>query len=132
MANASNFLETQVLNHFFRGGEIQSPPNLYLALYISDPTEADIGTEIQGGSYERQIVTFTAPQQVNGSGQIENDTQITFPTATADWGTISHWGIRDEETNGNLLTYGAVPIPKIITQDDEAKFNIGSIVVSMD
>jgi hypothetical protein len=129
---ASNFLETQALNHFFRNGQVASVPILYLALYISDPTDADIGTEVAGGGYVRQIISFSAPAQVEGAGQIANDNQIVFPTATANWSTISHWGVRDASTGGNLLTYAPVPTPKLIEQGDEAKFNAGAITISLD
>jgi len=128
---ASDYLEAAALNHFFRGGNIPSP-TLTLHLYISDPTDADIGTEIADGGYAPQIITFSAPTQVEGKGQIANDTQITFPTATANWGTISHWGVRDAPTGGNLLTYSPVPTPKLIESGDEAKFNVAAITVSLD
>ena len=130
-AAASNYLEEQILNHFFRGENVPSPTT-WLALYISDPTEADIGAEIQGGAYERMEVTFAEPQQIEGKGTIGNDIAVYFPTATENWGIISHWGIRDAQTGGNLLTYGAVPTPKLIERGDEAKFNAGAITVSMD
>ena len=132
IANASNFLEHQTLNHFFRGQNAPTVSTPFLALYISDPTEADIGTEIAGGGYVRQPISFTEPEQINGRGQIENDKLIEFPTATSNWGTVSHWGIRDAETGGNLLTYAPVPTPKLIESGDEAKFNAGAITISMD
>ena len=130
--NASNHLEHAILNHFFRSESQPAPPTLYLALYISDPTDNDIGTEIAGGAYARQVITFSAPQQVSGWGQIANNTQITFPTATANWGTISHWGVRDAATGGNLLCHAPVPTPKLIESGDEAKFNANSITISVD
>ena len=128
---ASNWLEEQVLNHFFRGADIPSPTT-FLALYISDPTENDIGTEIQGGAYNRMRINFGEPQQIDGKGTISNSEAVYFSTATENWGVISHWGIRDAQTGGNLLTYGAVPTPKLIERGDEAKFNVGAITVSMD
>ena len=130
--NASNHLEHQILNHFFRNTPAAAPAQLFLALYISDPTDADIGTEIQGGAYARQIITFGEPSQVDGAGQIANNTQINFPTASSNWGTVSHWGIRTAATGGNLLVHSPVPTPKIIENGDEARFNIGAITISID
>jgi len=130
--NASTHLEHAILNHFFRNEPVTMPPALFLALYISDPTDDDIGTEIAGGAYARQPITFSAPQQINGRGQIANDTQILFPTATDNWGTVSHWGVRDAATGGNLLTYAPVPTPKLIESGDEAKFNADAITISVD
>jgi len=129
---ASTHLEHALLNHFFRGQTVASPQNLFLALYISDPTDDDIGTEIAGGGYARQPITFGLPEQIGGRGQITNNAQITFPNATANWGTISHWGVRDAATGGNLLTYAPVPTPKLIESGDEAKFNVSAITVAVD
>lgn len=130
--NASNYLEEAVLNHFFRNGNVTSPPQLYLALYISDPTDGDTGTEIAGGGYQRQLITFSAPAQTSGKGTIQNDTEIRFPVATANWGTISHFGVRDALTGGNLLAHAPVPVPKLIESGDEAKFNVNTLTISMD
>ncbi len=130
--SASNFLEDAVLNHFFRNGSIQSPPQLYLALYISDPTDDDLGTEIAGGGYQRQMVSFSSPIQINGKATISNNIEIRYPVATANWGTITHFGIRTALEGGNLLAYAPVPVPKLIESGDEAKFNVSTLTVSMD
>ncbi len=130
--NASNYLEEAVLNHFFRNGNIPSPSQLYLALYISDPTDSDTGTEIQGGGYQRMPIGFTAPKQTGGKGTIQNNAEIRFPIASANWGTISHFGIRTALTGGELLAYAPVPVPKLIESGDEAKFNVNALTISMD
>jgi hypothetical protein len=80
----------------------------------------------------RQAITFSAPAQVNGRGQIQNSAQIIFPTATQNWGTISHWGVRNAATGGNLLAHAPVPTQKPIESGDEARFNIGAITISVD
>ena len=129
---ASTYLEHAALNHFFRGEAQPAPSTLYLALYISDPTDDDIGTEITGGGYERVPVTFSEPVQVGGRGQITNNIRVDYPTATENWATVSHWGVRDAKTGGNLLTYSPVPTPKLIEQGDEAKFNAGALTIALD
>ena len=129
--NASRHLERQLLNHFFRGQNIPSP-SLYAALYISDPTDDDTGTEIQGGGYVRQPVSFSAPAVSGGKTQITNSITVEFPIATADWGTVSHWGIRTALTGGDLLVHAAVAVPKLIEQEDQLKFNIGTMTIDAD
>ena len=129
---ASNFLEFQILNRFFRNINTPAITTHFLHLYISDPTDDDVGTEVTGGAYAPQIITLSAPVQVDGAAQISNTAQIVFPTATANWGIISHWGIRDAAAGGNLLCYAPVPTPKLIEAGDEARFNIGAITISMD
>ena len=63
MSKASNFLEDAVLNYFFRGESVTRNTNVYVALYMTDPTDSDSGTEVNGGAYARQLVSFGAPTQ---------------------------------------------------------------------
>ena len=130
--SASNYLEESVLNHFFRNSSVASPAKVYVALYISDPTDNDTGTEITGNEYQRQEATFSATTQINGKATIQNTSEIRFPTATANWGVVTHFGIRTALIGGNLLAYGAVPVGKLIESGDEAKFNVNTLIVSMD
>jgi len=108
-------------------------------LYISDPTDANIGTEVQGGGYARRQATFTAPEQVDRPSpatgtraQISNSAEIRFPVATANWGNISHFGIMTAATGGNLLAHGAVPTPRQIEAGDEAVFRANTLSVTLD
>jgi hypothetical protein len=77
---------------------------LELALYSTDPTASDIGTEIAGGSYARQSATFGANTVVSGGTQIANTALVTFPQASSDWATASHWGVR--VVGGALIAHG--------------------------
>lgn len=124
----SNYLENALLNHVFRGVAYTSPTAIYVALYTSDPTDADIGTEVSGGGYARQQVTFNAPSD----GVITNTADIVFPEATADWGTITHLGLRDAATAGNLLWYGPVVQSRLILTGDQLVIKAGTISVSLD
>jgi len=129
MSNAGRWLAESLLNHFFRNTPIVSPPQLFLRLFLSSPTSADIGMEVQGGAYAPQRITFTAPEMVAGFIQIRNATEIRFPVATEDWGNISDFAIHTAATGGNMLAFTAVPIPKMIETGDEAKFIAGSIII---
>ena len=42
MSKASNFLEDAVLNYFFRGESVTRNTNVYVALYMTDPTDSDL------------------------------------------------------------------------------------------
>lgn len=83
MAAKSNYLENKVLDDML--------VTAYAALYLSDPTDEDKGQEVKGGAYARTAITFGAAS----NGQKSNSADVTFPTATADWGTVTHMAIKD-------------------------------------
>lgn len=132
MAAASNYLEEAILNYFFRGQSVTQPSQVYLALYINDPTDADTGTEVSGGGYARQLVTFGSPTQSGGKGVIANANKIEFDIATTNWGQVSHWGIRSASTAGQLLCRGAFNRLEEVLEGHRFTVGIGNLTVSMD
>jgi hypothetical protein len=131
-SNISNYLEAAWLNATFRNTAYTSPAIVYLALYTADPTEADTGTEVTGGAYARQAAAFAAPSQVAGKATIQNSADIQFPIATADWGTVTHIGIRDAAANGNLLYYGPIATARAVLTNDRLKFLAGDLKIDLD
>lgn len=127
MAEMSNFLEDALINATLRNTSYTSPTTTYLALYTNDPTDADTGTEITGGSYVRQAITFSSPS----GGATSNSSAIEFPQATADWGTITHVGIRDAVTSGNLLYHSALDTSKTIANGDIFKITSTNLSVTL-
>lgn len=129
MSKFSNYAENIAFNAVFRNVSYTSPVTVYLALFTTDPTDANSGTEVStsGTAYARQAITFGAP--TNGLGA--NSAQILFPTATAPWGTISHVGIYDAATAGNLLFHAPLAVPKSITTDEAFDVNAGNLSVQI-
>ena len=127
MAEMSNYLENALINATLRNTSYTSPSVVYLALYTSDPTDADTGTEVSGGSYARQSITFDAPS----NGVTSNTAAIEFPQATGNWGTVTHVGIRDALTTGNLLYHTPLDASKTIASGDIFKIAIGSLSVTL-
>lgn len=127
MAEISNYLENALINGTLRGTTYTAPTTTYLALYTNDPTDADTGTEITGGSYVRQAITFSSPS----NGATSNSSAIEFPQATADWGTITHVGIRDAVTSGNLLYHSALDTSKAIANGDIFKITSTNLSVTL-
>ena len=127
MAEMSNYLETALINGTLRGTTYTAPTTTYLALYTSDPTDADTGTEVTGGSYVRQSITFSSPS----NGVTSNSSAIEFPQATADWGTIGYVGIRDAVTTGNLLYHTALDASKVINNGDIFKITSTNLTVTL-
>jgi len=127
MAEFSNYLENAVINAVLRNTSYTSPTTVYVGLYTTDPTDADTGTEVSGGSYARTSVTFDAPS----NGVTQNTADLTFPTATASWGTVTHIGLHDASTGGNLLFHTALDTSKAIDSGDIFKITTGNLTVTL-
>lgn len=103
---ATNYLETILLN-VLKGVSATAPVKVYLALYFNSPTETGTsGTEISYSGYARQEMQFSAPAAINGGIGIQNLSDVTFPVTPSALGTITHIGILDSLTGGNMLVYG--------------------------
>jgi len=113
--NLSNWMADTMLNQAFRGVDYTWPDTVYLALYTTDPTKADTGTEVSGNGYARQEIPFSAPELDAGQRTIMNDEEIQFPVATGgNWGAITHVGIRTAATGGQLMMSGPLQSPRTI------------------
>ena len=115
----------EILNNEFRSGPV------YLALYTSNPTANDTGTEVSGGGYARQPITFSAPALEGGKQTIKNDAKVEFPVAEGDWGTITHVGIRDAAAGGNLIAFAALASPRTIQTGDRFVIDLNNGVVKL-
>ncbi len=128
MAEMSNYLENALINATLRNTSYTSPTTTFVALYTTDPTDADTGTECSGGSYARQAVTFGAPS----NGVTTNSASVTFPTASGNWGTITHIGIRDAVTSGNLLYHTPLDTAKTVNTSDVFTISSGNLSVTLE
>ena len=129
MAEFSNYLENALIDAVLRNTTYTSPATVYVSLYTSDPTDADSGTEVStsGTGYARTAVTFGAPS----NGVSTNSADVTFPTATASWGTVTHIGIHDASTSGNLLFHTPLDTSKTIDSGDIFKITSGNLSVTL-
>lgn len=127
----SDYARNKLIDYWFRAAAMPTKPtHVYVALYTATPSAAGGGTEVTGGSYAR---TDLAPSDTNWlatqggtsgnssgtTGQTKNAVVVTFPVPTADWGTITHYGLFDALA-GNLLFYGAFTTPKTVANGDQA------------
>ena len=112
----SNHLENKVIDHFLGTSSTSSPSNVYLALFTSNPTDAGSGTEltINSNGYTRNAITFNAAS----NGSATNSSEETFTASGGNWGTITHFGIFDQASSGNLLYHGALADDKLIENGD--------------
>lgn len=103
---ATNYYEKLILDAL-RGTTAQAPQTLYMALYLNNPGETGTGgVEVSYSGYARQPVTFSAPAPMNGGIGLQNVADITFPKSGVSLGAVSHVGVLDSQTGGNMLLYG--------------------------
>jgi hypothetical protein len=127
MAEMSNYLENALINATLRNTSYTSPATVYIGLYTSDPTDANTGTEVSGGSYTRTAVTMGAPS----NGVSTNTAAVEFPQASGSWGTVGWIGILDATSAGNLLYHTALDTSKTISSGDIFKIAIGGLSVTL-
>jgi hypothetical protein len=127
MSELSNHLENALINATLRNTSYTSPATVYAALFTTDPTDAGTGTEVSGGSYARTSITFGSPS----NGVTTNSADVTFPTCTAAWGTVTHMGIYDASTSGNLLYHTPLDASKTVDSGDIFKISSGNLSVTL-
>jgi hypothetical protein len=127
MSEMSNYLENALVNVTLRATAYTAPATVYVSLWTSNPGDDASGTEVSGGSYARTAVTFGAPS----NGVTLNSADVTFPTATASWGTVGWIGINDALTTGNLLYHSPLDTSKTIDSGDIFKISTGNLSVTL-
>ena len=123
----TNFLETEVLDHVFGGNAYTAPVTLYTGLYTASPSDTGGGTELSGDGYARQATAFT----VTGNTASNTDAEE-WATATGSWGTITHVGVFDASTGGNLMAYGTLTASKTIATGDVFRIPAGDLDITLD
>lgn len=127
---ASNYVKQRSLNAWVRGQQMTSPSAVYVALYLTNPTASNSGTELSGNGYARTAATFGSPAISGDQAICSNSSVVQFQEATGNWGTPLYFGILDSFTGGNLLFYAPLPTSFAITTGMAPKFNIGELRVT--
>ena len=133
MSAKSDYLEEKILNYVLRNTSDWAPTAVYLSLHTANPGETD-GSEISGNGYSRVQIEFDAATSA-GSGasdgfSCDNTNDEEFTASGGSFGTITHFGIHDQSSGGNLLYYGALTASKAIADGDKLLFAAGSVVIT--
>lgn len=120
----SNYLKSKIVKHIKGEASYTMPSTLYLALYTQDPTAADGGLEVTGGSYSRKPISFGA----ESGGSAQSNAAINFTSMPTT--NVSHWGIRDAASGGNLLYFGNFDIVQAITSGQTFTIDSGNVVIT--
>ena len=126
----SDYAENKILDHFLGNTAFTQPTSLTVGLFTSDAgletNTSGSFTEVSGGSYTRATVTFGAA----ASGSVSNNSNVIFPSATADWGTVTHIAVFFENTD-NVLFWGAIYSGKTINNGDEFVILDGQLTIAL-
>jgi hypothetical protein len=129
--NMTTFLADKLINHTLRNTAYTAPVTVYVSLHTSNPGKGGShANEVTGGSYARIAVTFGAPS-TSGNYEETVNSLVTFPTATADWGTITHIGIEDANAAGNMLFYGPLTNSKVVQNGDTFSIPAADLVIDL-
>lgn len=130
---ASDYLEGKILDDIFGIAAFSVPATVYIALFTAAPNDAGGGTECSGNAYARVAVTNTAASWSRVGNQVTNDNAITFPSPTgAAWGTVTHWGMFDAASAGNLLMWGALTTSRATAAGTAPNFPAGDLQTNLD
>jgi hypothetical protein len=125
MAALSDFAEKLVLDWLMTTGSATRPTSWHVALYTAAPSDSGGGTEVSGSGYSRKTVTFAAA--TSPAGTTSNTGAVSFTATGGSWGTITHIGIFDAATGGNLLWHGGLTASKTVGDGDTIEFAISAI-----
>jgi hypothetical protein len=125
MAALSDYSEKLILDYLMTSGSATRPTAWYVALYTSAPSDAGGGTELSGNGYARETVAFAAA--TSGAGTTSNSGAVVFTADGGDWGSVTHMGIHDASSSGNLLWHGALAAAKTVLDGDSLEFAVGNI-----
>ncbi len=130
MSAMSDHLENKILDHITGTTAYSAPSAVYLGLSTGDFTDTGSGSsELSGSGYARVAVAFDA----SAIGATQNTSSIDFPAATGNWGSgspVSHWGIWDAATSGNMLIHGSFSASKTIETNDVLRIAAGDLDLS--
>lgn len=126
MSAMSDYLENEILDHILGTGAYTMPTTVYVGLSTGSFNDDNSGTELTGNGYARVSISFGAA----ASGTASNDAAVEFSAATGSWGTVSHFGLFDASSSGNLLIHGALTASKVIESGDILKIAIGDMDIT--
>ena len=126
MSAMSDYLENEILDHILGTGAYTMPTTVYVGLSTGSFGDDNSGTELTGNGYARKSISFGAAS----SGAASNDAAVEFAAATGSWGTVSHFGLFDAASSGNLLIHGALTASKVIATGDILKIAIGDMDIT--
>lgn len=115
----TNYLGGEVIDAFLR-----DQPT-WLALFTADPSvTGSMVAEVVGGDYERLPCVWTPPgSKTTALGELRF---LNMPVCT-----VTHLGVCDAPTGGNMLIVKALPAPIVVADSAEFRIPADAIVVTL-
>ena len=139
----TDFAENRIIDALFRGQALGAPATWWVALYTSACSDSAAGTEVTGGSYARaslgaSLANWAGTQSAGSTtassgtgGQTSNNTVINFATPTANWGVVTHIGLVDASTAGNVWVCVALGASRTIESGNTVSISAGALTVTL-
>jgi hypothetical protein len=154
MPALSDYLESGLLHHIFRGASFAKPSEIAIALTTGVPLDSHTGATLpevpltingSGTGYARISLgnpsvsgntfwTYDVNDHNVGSGMIKNATSLLFNTALCDWGGISGVAVvtTSVHNSGNVLMHSTLNNPRFVYLGDALKFDINNLQLKLD
>lgn len=110
-----------LLDHMFKGSVYSQPAAIWMSLHTAAP--GDYGTsEVAGGSYARKDVTTS--YGAAAAKQKANTSAIAWAGMPAV--TVTHVGVWDASTAGNLLLWGKLSVAQAVGAGETLTLSVGA------
>lgn len=127
MSALSDHLETLLLTWHLTAGAATRPTAWYFAVGTGSSDASGLTGEPSGNGYSRAAITFG----VTGDTASNTNAMTLGPCTTANWGSMSHFGIFDASSGGNCLWHGSLNAAKTIEVGDSLTVAIGDIDLTL-
>jgi hypothetical protein len=127
MGSFTDYTEKKVLDHVLKTASYSPPSTVYLGLSTADPLDTGASwADPTYTGYGRKAITFGAAS----ARSIAQSGVVTFDACTAGSSVVTHWGLWDAQTSGNLMAYGALSASKTIQAGNTPSVASGQVTVS--
>jgi len=126
MSAMSDYLENEILDHILRNAAYTPASAVYIGLSTGSFNDDNSGTELSGNGYTRKAIAFDAAS----GGATDNTSSVDFNAATGSWGSVSHYGLFDASSSGNLLIHGAFSAAKTVASGDILRIAAGELDIT--
>lgn len=140
MSRFSNYSENNIVETTLRGAAFPVPAGVYVGLFTADPTDANVtANEVQTSAWPAYVrrdaadgASIATGWTAAADGVSSNAKVITFAANNgAGAVTVTHIGLYDSATGGNLLYHAPLVSSKTLQVGDVLSFGVGSITVTI-